>query len=91
LILKFWKSKNGKQIKIGDTVEVFVSHDEPKRRIKVTSINTHYKGDATGGIEGMLRGGGFAFARISQVRKLQSDKDRYWEERQNYSNVKKAV
>ena len=73
--LKAWKAKNGKQFKIGDTVEVFVSHDEPRRRIKVTKISTHYKGDATGGIEG-TKG---EIARISQVRKLHTGKERYWE------------
>jgi len=78
--LKAWKAKNGKQIKIGDTVEVFVHEGEPKRRIKIESISTHYmNGDATGGIEGTTPKGHFAFARISQVRKLHTGKARYWE------------
>lgn len=79
--LKSWTGKNGKQIKIGDTVEVFVSHDEPRRRIKINKISSHYKGDATGGIEGTTSKGGMAWARISQVKKLHNGKDRYWDKK----------
>jgi hypothetical protein len=57
-------------IKIGDTVEVFVSPEEPRRRIKITKINDSYKGDNLGGIEGNMKDGSFAWARISQINKL---------------------
>ena len=67
--LRAWKAK-GKSVKVGDTVNVYVSSDEPRRRIKITRINSHYKGDATGGIEGITKNGSTAFARISQLHKF---------------------
>ena len=68
--LKSWTGDNGKTIKIGDTVNVYVSPNTPRRRIKIEKINSHYKGDPTGGIEGITPQGSFAWARISQLHKF---------------------
>jgi len=67
--LKSW-TQNGKTVKIGDTVNVYVSPDEPRRRIKIEKISSHYKGDATGGIIGTTPKGDMAWARISQLHKF---------------------
>ena len=62
------------EIKIGDTVNVFVSPDEPRRRIKITKLLDTYKGDEEGGIEGITQDGSFAWARTSQIIKLKMRK-----------------
>ncbi len=59
-----------RDVKVGDTVEVYVSPDEPRRRIKITKILDSYKGDSEGGIEGNMIDGSFAWARMSQIKKL---------------------
>lgn len=70
-------------IRIGDTVTVFVSPDEPRRRIKVTKINERYKGkNDTGGIEGYTPDGSLAWARASQIIKINPSL--------NYKQIKKG-
>jgi len=59
------------KIRIGDNVEVFVSTDEPRRRIKITEIYPSYKGDNSDfGIVGNMKDGALAWARGSQIKKL---------------------
>jgi len=62
--------RKARDVKVGDTVEVYVSPDEPRRRIKITKILDSYKGDSEGGIEGKMKDGSFAWARMSQIKKL---------------------
>lgn len=67
-----WAKKTG--IKIGDTVAVYVSPDEPRRRIKIEAIHESYKGDKHDGmIEGRTPQGHWAWARQSQIIKLNSN------------------
>jgi len=62
------------KVNVGDTVEVYVSPDEPRRRIKITKILDSYKGDTEGGIEGKMKDGSTAWARMSQIKKLKMRK-----------------